>query len=158
MHRPTQLLQKHIFYLLNYSYFIAFNIITNMNSLCHLKSYNNKMWFLVGYAWWIWLTSCVKRLAVILPEPFRVCEFGFSRIVFCSYVLASDFWNYRICNQRFAELHTLHHRHNQSNWKSQTELGQIQRQFRGRFKKINEVIWRTNYQAWHFGVGCLIIP
>ncbi len=99
----------------------------------------------------------VKRLAVILPEPFRACEFGFSRIVFCSYVLASDFWNYRICNQRFAELHTLHHRHNQSNWKSQTELGQIQRQFRGRFKKIHEVIWRTNYQAWHFGVGCLII-
>ncbi len=33
---------------------------------------------------------CVERLAVILPEPFRACEFVFSRIVFCSYVLASS--------------------------------------------------------------------
>ncbi len=34
---------------------------------------------------------CVKRLTVILPEPFRACEFVFSRIVFCSYVLAAIF-------------------------------------------------------------------
>ncbi len=33
---------------------------------------------------------CVKRSVVILPEPFRECEFVFSRIVFCSYVLGSS--------------------------------------------------------------------
>ncbi len=51
---------KKIFYLFNYCYCIALNIITNMNSLCHLKSYNNTIWFLVGYAWWIWLTSVLS--------------------------------------------------------------------------------------------------
>ncbi len=157
MHRPTQLLQKHIFYLLNYSYFIAFNIITNMNSLCHLKSYNNKMWFLVGYAWWIWLTSCVKRLAVILPEPFRACEFGFSRIVFCSYVLASDFETTEFAT-RGLQSFTLSITDTISLIENlKLNLVKFRDNSEGDLKKIHEVIWRTNYQAWHFGVGCLII-
>ncbi len=33
---------------------------------------------------------CVRRLVVVLPKPFRVCEFVFSRIVFYSYALASS--------------------------------------------------------------------